>query len=513
MLGIVALFDAVLVAGIPVMFANEAWFLLVAIISVGLLVNWAYLSPRARALRWLTPGLVFLGLFVIWPIIYTVYVSFTNWSTGNSLSKTQVIDNLEDQVIITGDGGVSLELFVYRGPADDLAFLVRDTQGETYFGEPRDRDEPAGSSSLIDIDVATGEDAPPETIDGYERMELRDLFAIGGDLEDLVLDIPDRGVVQVVTPSQARLIEASSRYRYQPETDTLVDLQQDVVCQPSEGSFVCEDGRTLDPGWVEVAGFDNYNRILTNERIRRPFLGVFGWNVIFASLSVFLTFAVGLALAIALQDERLKGRAWYRSVFILPYAVPGFLSIIVWRGLLNNRFGQVNGVLESIGLDPVPWLTNGLWAKVAILLVNLWLGFPYMFLITSGALEAVPRELKDAARVDGASPWRVFRTITLPLLLVSTAPLLIGAFAFNFNNFVLVFLLTNGGPPLVGSEVPVGHTDLLITFTFDLALRAGRGNNFALGSAVVIIIFLVLAVISAVSFRFTRRLEGIYTNV
>lgn len=514
MLGIVALFDALLVAAIPVMFANEAWFLLVGVVSVGLMVNWAYLSPRARALKWLAPGLIFLGLFVIWPVIYTVYVSFTNWSTGNSLSKGQVIEHLEGQVILSAEGGISLELSVYQGSEGELAFLARDEQGETYFGEPRARDEPAGSSTLIDVGSSVDPSGtPPETIGGYERLELRDLFAIAGELEDLVLDIPNRGVVQVVTPSQARLIEASSRYRYQPDTDTLLDIQQGALCEPSEGSFVCEDGRTLDPGWVEVVGFDNYNRILTNERIRRPFLGVFTWNVIFAGLSVFLTFAAGLVLAIALQDERLKGRAWYRSIFILPYAVPGFLSIIVWRGLLNNRFGQVNGVLESIGLDPLPWLTNGFWAKVAIVLVNLWLGFPYMFLITSGALAAVPLELKDAARVDGAGPWRTFRTITLPLLLVSTAPLLIGAFAFNFNNFVLVFLLTNGGPPLVGSEVPVGHTDLLITFTFDLALRAGRGNNFALGSAVVIVIFLVLAVISAVSFRGTRRLEEIYSNV
>jgi arabinogalactan oligomer / maltooligosaccharide transport system permease protein len=265
-------------------------------------------------------------------------------------------------------------------------------------------------------------------------------------------------------------------------------------------------------GWRTVVGFDNYFRLFTNERIRQPFLGVFAWNVVFALATVGLNFILGLALANALQDERLRGRAIYRSILILPYAVPAFLSILIWRGLLNERFGQVNDVLGTVGIDPIPWLADPTWAKVAVLLVNLWLGFPYMFLITAGALTSIPAELKEAARVDGASPWMVFRTVTIPLLLVSTAPLLIGAFAFNFNNFVLILLLTQGGPPLSGFDVPVGATDILISFTFDLASGAGRGNQFALASAVVVLIFLVVAVISAISFRFTKRLEDIYGN-
>jgi ABC-type sugar transport system permease subunit len=166
-----------------------------------------------------------------------------------------------------------------------------------------------------------------------------------------------------------------------------------------------------------------------------------------------------------------------------------------------------------LGIDGPPWLQNPFWAKVAVLLVVTWLGFPYMFLITSGALQAIPAELKDAARVDGAGPARVFRTITLPLLLVSTAPLLIGSFAYNFNNFVLIFLLTDGGPPVVNAAVPLGETDILITFTFDLAVQAGRGQNFALGSAIVVIIFIIVATFSALSFRFTKRLEDVYGNV
>ena len=343
-------------------------------------------------------------------------------------------------------------------------------------------------------------------IGDFEKLALRDLLAIAGQIENLVLDIPGQGVARAQSASTAQLIQAGQRFTYDAEADA----QENVSCTPAEGNFVCEDGRRIDPGWVIVTGFENYQQIFTNERIRGPFVQVFTWNLVFAVGSVFATFAIGLALANALQDERLRGRALYRSIYILPYAIPAFLSVLIWRGLLNESFGQVNNLLESIGLGAIPWLGDPFWAKVAVLLVNAWLGFPYMFLITSGALTAIPEELKEAARVDGASSWRVFRTITLPLLLVSTAPLLIGSFAFNFNNFVLIFMLTNGGPPVPNAAVPLGETDILITFTFDLAIQSGRGQQFALGSAIVVMIFVIVAVLSAVSFRFTKRLEEVY---
>ena len=387
-----------------------------------------------------------------------------------------------------------------------------DPEGETFFGIARDRNSEVLEDPLIDP-ASVGADVtgdPPDVIGEFEKLELRDLFAIANQIEQLVLDIPGRGVARAQTTTVAQLIQAGPRYIYDAAADSVFDVQEGVTCEATEGNFVCEGDRSIDPGWVVVTGLNNYSRVFGDEDIRGPFIKVFAWNLVFALGSVILTFAIGLALANALTDERLRGRAIYRSVYILPYAIPAFLSVLVWRGLLNESFGQVNGMLTSVGLDPIPWLGDPFWAKVAVLVVNAWLGFPYMFLITSGALTAIPEELKEAARVDGASAWRVFRTITLPLLLVSTAPLLIGSFAFNFNNFVLIFMLTNGGPPVPNSAVPLGETDILISFTFDLAVNAGRGNQFALGSAIVVMIFVIVAVISAVSFRFTRRLEEIY---
>lgn len=506
---LVGLTDAGFVAAIPLLIANRSWTLLGLLSLNLLLINWAYLSPRSNAGKWLAPGLVFVSIFVVWPVIYTGYVSVTNWATGNVLSQAQVVENLENEIIRVEGEGTILELGIYDGP-EGLAFLARQADGTAYFGLARQNTDEPIEDALIDTSGVDLTGDFPDQINDYRKLGLRDLLGIANQIETLVLDIPG-GVVQAQTTSSARLIQAGKRYTYDPATDSLYDVITDTTCVTGRGNFIC-DGQRLDPGWRVVTGFDNYERIFSDPRIRSAFIRVFNWNIVFAVLSVLFTFSLGLALANALQHDKLRGKAFYRSIFIIPYAIPAFLSTIVWRGLLNVNFGQVNALIESLGGSAVPWLTNGTWAKIAILGVNTWLGFPYMFLIMSGALQAIPTDLKEAARVDGASAWRVFRSITLPLLLVSTAPLLIGSFAFNFNNFVLIFLLTEGGPPVVGAPVPVGETDILISFTFDLAVNSGRGNNFALGSAIVIMIFVLLAAISAFSFRFTKRLESIYGN-
>ena len=513
---VVVLIDALLLSVIPAVIAGRSWTLLGLIVLIAALVNFAYLWPRTQALRWLTPGLVFLLLFVVWPLVYTAYVSLTNYQTGNVLSKDQVIDQLQRQVIQSSGEGVDFQLDVYQGPDGQLAFLLSDPAGTQYFGIPRPRTGEPLEDPLLDpaeLGVVGSGDGPPEQIGDFMFVAPLQRFQLASQLENLVLDIPGQGIAQVQTTSAARLVAGGSRYTYDPATDTLLDVQENVTCVVEEGNFVCADGRRLDPGFRTVVGFRNYVDLFTNRALQGPFFKVFGWNVTFALLSVVLPFAVGLLLANALQDDRMRGKPLYRSLLILPYAIPGFISIIIWRGLLNDQIGPVNNMLNALGIGDVPFLLNPLWAKVSMILVNVWLGFPYMFLICSGALQAVPGELKEAARVDGAGAARVFRTITLPLLLVGTAPLLIGAFAFNFNNFALPFILTNGGPPVAAAAVPVGETDLLITFTYKIAVSSGRGNQYALASAIVILIFFIVAIISAISFRYTRRLEEVYGNV
>ena len=171
---------------------------------------------------------------------------------------------------------------------------------------------------------------------------------------------------------------------------------------------------------------------------------------------------------------------------------------------MNESFGFINEVL--LGGASIPWLSHGTMAKFSILFVNLWLGFPYMFLICTGALQSLPGDVVEAAKIDGASSWRQFRAITLPLVLVSTAPLLIASFAFNFNNFSLIYMLTGGGPNYPGASLPIGETDILISLVYAIAFEGGA-QRYGLAAAMSIVIFILVGVVSWFGFRQTRKLE------
>ena len=510
-----ALLDALAVYAFVVFIAEGDWPISVGLGLLVVAINWVYLWPGTGALRWLTPGLTFLLIFMVIPIIFTAFVSVTNWSTGHTLSKDQAITVLESRPYLDPDANeVVYEMLVYQDPSNGgfLLVLVDETTGGFIAGIPRPAaDEPGedGTVDLAEFGVTDDGTGPPEVIGPYQRLSGAALFAVANDLENWVLDLPDGEAIPIGT-SRARVVQGAQRYVYDADTDTLYDNATDQVCVVEEGSFVCPDGSVLEPGWRIVIGLENYADILTNSRIRGPILGVFVWNVIFALGSVLLTFSLGLSLALTFNSARLRGVGIFRSIYLLPYAIPAFLTILIWRGLLNEQFGQVNSLLDTFGLGPVPWLTDPSWAKVALLLVNTWLGFTYMYLISTGALAAVPSELQEAARVDGATAFQVFRRITFPMLMVSLAPLLIGSFAFNFNNFILIEFLTQGGPAILDAAVPVGSTDILITFTYNVAVSAGRGNQFGVGSAITVLIFFLLVIISSISFRFTKRLEDIY---
>ncbi|MEK7295041.1 MAG: ABC transporter permease subunit, partial [Actinomycetota bacterium] len=171
--------------------------------------------------------------------------------------------------------------------------------------------------------------------------------------------------------------------------------------------------------------------------------------------------------------------------------------------LLNDDFGLINKMLPF----NVPWLFDPFWAKVSVIMVSVWLTTPYFMLVCTGALQAIPTELVEAARVDGAGRWQVFRKVTLPLLLVVVTPLLVASFAFNFNNFNNVYLLTGGGPPSDDQGV-AGATDILISYTYKLAFDSGKGQDYGLASAISIYIFFIVAAISASGFMRSKALEN-----
>jgi arabinogalactan oligomer/maltooligosaccharide transport system permease protein len=291
---------------------------------------------------------------------------------------------------------------------------------------------------------------------------------------------------------------------YDPATDALVAVDTGIQYRDDgRGSFVSSSGETLNVGWREFIGFENFTAVVTNPLVRRPFLRAFAWTIGFAGSTVGLSFAIGLLLAKILDKPALRTRKVYRSLLVVPYAIPGFLSLLIFRGLLNDDYGLINKLLP---FDP-PWLFDPWLARLSVILVSVWLTTPYFMLVCMGALQAIPQELVEAARVDGAGRWQVFRSVTLPLLLTVVTPLLIASFAYNFNNFNNIFLLTGGGPS-TENDVVAGSTDILISYTYKLAFESGKGQDYGLASAISIYIFFIVAAMSASGFLRSKAMEN-----
>ncbi|MGV3101033.1 ABC transporter permease subunit [Clostridium perfringens] len=259
-------------------------------------------------------------------------------------------------------------------------------------------------------------------------------------------------------------------------------------------------------GNIKFVGFANFIEVLTGP-FKEVFLPVFGWNIIFAVVSTAGTFFLGLIVAMAVNNPNIKEKSVYRAILIIPWALPATVAILSWQDLLNGSYGAINNLLLNLHLisNPIPWLTDPTWARVALIIVNIWLGFPYMMNVCLGALGAIPDSYYEAADVDGASKWLQFRKITLPSLAQISYPLLISSFAFNFNNFGSAFLITKGGPPRMATQF-AGYTDILASVNYKLSTQFGR---FEIASAISIIIFLILGTISYYQMKLSGQFEEV----
>jgi arabinogalactan oligomer/maltooligosaccharide transport system permease protein len=255
-----------------------------------------------------------------------------------------------------------------------------------------------------------------------------------------------------------------------------------------------------------LVGFKNYYDILNpNGLFFEDFIPVFIWTLFFAVSTAVLNYVVGFLIAVLVNNPRIPERAFYRMLLIFPYVMPGVITILIWSGMLNQSFGAIDAWLTSIHLPSVPWLTDPTGARAAILIVNLWLSFPFNMILCLSALQALPADMYEAATVDGASPFAKLRLLTLPLVFRITSPQLVGAFSFNFMNFNIVYLLTAGGPPKVGGTGAAGSTDVLASYIFNLT---GTSHRYDLAAAVGIIIFLIQMVFALIGFGLTGNLGG-----
>lgn len=250
-----------------------------------------------------------------------------------------------------------------------------------------------------------------------------------------------------------------------------------------------------DPHWIGLA---NYADILLGAELG-VFGRVFAWTLVWATCSVLGSLIPGVAFALLLNRPDLAGRSLYRTLLVVPWAVPSFITVLMWGGLLDTEFGQLNLALKAVGLSAIPWLTSPFWARISVLMVNIWLSFPFLMSVTLGALQSIPSELYEAADLDGASASTTFVHITTPLLRNALLPVIITSFAFAFNNFIGIYLLTQGGPPLPGGG-EAGATDILVSYTFKLGFNVSR---YGLASAYAVVIFFLVGTMSVVNARIT----------
>jgi arabinogalactan oligomer/maltooligosaccharide transport system permease protein len=493
-----------------VLIDHHRWPAVAVLIAATALIDWVYLVPRTWTLpaKFLIPGTVFLIGFQVFPVLYTINVAFSNYSTGHILTKNQAIEAIKINSLDQLPNSRQFDMAVARNSSGGLVLLLHNQGkgGQVYVGTEKGLTPLAkGAYTLNDL-------GQPQSAKGYRLLKGAELFSLDQELRNF--KVPTTGVSAIQPQGTSNAVELSPTLRYDPKTNTFVRLSDGTVFRDNgRGSFAA-GGQELQPGWKTYVGFRNFSSMIHDPLIRKPFLSVFAWTFVFAASVVLLSFAIGLFLAITLDKKGLRFQRLYRSALVIPWAIPGFLALLVWAGLLNDDFGVVNNnILHTHigwlqGGNVIGWLPYITWPRVAVVMVSVWLTVPYFFLVSLGALQSIPEELTEAARVDGGNPWQIFRRVTLPLLLVAVSPLLIASFAFNFNNFNNIFLLTHGGP-YTGESSIAGNTDILISYTYKVAIATGTGGNYALASAFAIVIFFLVAAISGFSFLRTKALENL----
>lgn len=465
----------------------------VAVLISLIIIDVVYFSKRFLPGKYLIPGMVFLLVFQLFVMIYTGYIAFTNYGSGHNSTKEDAVAAITAKYE-TRVGPVVPAKVVTSISKTGLA-VVKD--GKVYVGEDGKALEPAPGAKVKDGQIVSVPD--------WKVADFADVVDNQMQITQMRLPAADGAAWRTEDGEHAYLSRSSMKY--DAGKQTMTDTQTGKVYKATDdGAFTAADGTALSPGWRVAVGANNFKQMVSGTDIGVPFFKSLIWTFVFAIVSVASTFAFGLLLALIFNDKRVRGRKIYRSLFILPYAFPGFLAALVWKGMLNQKFGFINTVLLQ-GAE-IPWLSDGTLAKIAILGVNLWLGFPYMFLVCTGALQALPDDVMEAATIDGAGWWRKLRSITLPLVLVATTPLLISSFAFNFNNFALIYMLTGGGPQYPGNPLGVGETDILISFVYTIAFDSGA-KNYGLASAMSLVIFIIVGLIAWISFRRTKTLEEI----
>ncbi|WP_448531816.1 ABC transporter permease subunit [Pseudothermotoga sp.] len=541
---------------------NNAYYVLGALFLVLVfLIDFFIFNPKGYPYRYVAPALVLLTVLVIYPIYFTVKTAFTNYGTGHYMSKEEAIERLLYDPVYTYEienESVEYKVFVaYDGltPIYNDFLILFKIEGNLFLAEKpipvrkKGKDVLLSESLLVPIESSTYQLVPWSE----ELTEIRmitseektyrafyspkeEFLRLNGPMfksriaqfhlqrSDFVHPNGNKYALRIDRTGEWNFLRIERLYRLdlvqtlendKPRTRlVVVNNRTNKPLIEREGSFYDVNEKNEEVyliGYIDFVGWKNFLRILRDPRISGPFFKIFAWTFFWALFSVVFSLAVGLPFALVLNDPKLKGRNIYRTLLIIPWAIPVFISALVWRnGLLNESYGVINKfLLPALKLPAIRWMNDPFWARVGVLLVNVWLTYPYMMTISLGALQGIPYELYEAAMIDGAGKFRRFTGITFPLLMTVIAPLLVSSFAFSFNNFTIIYLITAGGPPIPGSTTPTGYTDILISYVYKLAFQAGTGQDFGLAAAISILIFFLVGGISYINFRFSGVFEEV----
>lgn len=252
--------------------------------------------------------------------------------------------------------------------------------------------------------------------------------------------------------------------------------------------------------WVGLA---NFQKLLRLGQYAKTFGGVLLWTVEWTVFSSTLPYILGILLAVVLSNPRIRCKKLFKIIYILPWAIPAYISLLVLQSMFDTNYGLINQLLGLVGIDKIPWLTQKTPARIALILVSIWTGFSFPMMLTESIIGSIDKSVYEAAKLDGASSARILFSITLPLLMFSISPMFIMNLAGAFNNFNTIYLVT-GGWPLNLEYQGAGDTDILISWLFKLTIN---NNLYNLGSAISMILFIFIALFSIFNLRRTKSFK------
>ncbi len=444
---------------------------------------------------YLLPSILFLLTFAVFPVVLTILLAFTDYAGVRNGEL-----NISSRSDITEASGATVEVA-------DIGTLTCNALRNGCIGVPVVIDVSGAltvaASSLEGTILTLAEPLPEGAAPEVVNLELTD---IGFSAEFNVTAAEGNTLtLERAPPGEINLENVGLTLPSESITRTINTIDGNTVTLNSplpEGQTYAAITRYNQFGSV---GLSNFRAIFA--QASRALAPVFVWNVTFALSTIVINTIFGVFLAIFLNNPNLRFRNLYRTLLIVPWALPSIITIQVWKGFLNSNFGAINRTLALLDLPVFDWLGD-LWpARGALLLVNLWLGLPFMMTAVLGALSAIPEDLYEAAKIDGAGVWRRITGVTLPLLRTALVPITLTGFAFAFNNFGIIYLLTGGGPGYAGGTSTARGTDILISWAYNVAFQPSGGYAYGMGSAISILIFFITIAISLVNFSVTGALK------